>query len=362
MRKLSVFLGVALLAIGSAVSAQEVDSTATMQMSSWGDANECEVIDYIPDISLDTRFGYSQDFAEKTGRFGGDGLLLDINGRISPHFSYSLNHRIASSEGADSFGFGNTNWLILNYEHDVFYVSAGKQDIKVGSWEYDTYDLDCYWEMNSQFWNNVSPWQWGVLVGAYPGENHTLMLQCTNSPYSNPETFNLFAYALAWQGEFDCYDSYWSMNMWEYRRGGFMKSLNLGNRFYLGDFTLDLDYSTRCTDLKDAFTGDFNVCFMPSYEWEWGRAFVKLGYEKLSECTYVSPLDDFEEIMLEGDNLFYGAGVEFFPLKSYKDVRLHAMWASNSYLTEGHYLNIGLTWKLNLTSAGKAILNKVRNK
>lgn len=362
MRKLSVFLGVALLAIGSAVSAQEVDSTATMQMSSWGDANECEVVDYIPDVSLDTRFGYSHDFAENAGRFGGNGLLLDINGKISPHFSYSLNHRIASFEGEDSFGFGNTNWFVLDYEHDYFYISAGKQDVKVGSQEYDMYDLDCYWEVNSQFWNNVSPWQWGILVGAYPSEGQTLMLQCTNSPYANLEIFNLFAYALAWQGEWDCYDSYWSVNMWEYQKGKFVKSLNLGNRFYAGNFTFDLDYSTRCTDLKTAFTGDFNVTFMPSYEWEWGRAFAKIGYEKLSACTYVSPLPDFEELQLEGKNLFYGAGVELFPIKSYKDVRIHAMWASNSFLTKGHYLDVGLKWTVDFTGACKAIIDKVRNK
>ena len=360
MRKLSVFLGVALLAIGSAVSAQEVGSTATMQKSSWGDANECEITDYIPDISLDTRFGYGHDFAERTGRFGGNGLFLDINGKISPHFSYSLNHRLASFEGSDGLGFDNTNWLTLNYEHNYFYISAGKQDIKVGSWEYDAYDLDCYWEMNSQFWNNVSPWQWGLLVGAYPADDHTLMFQCTNSPFSNLETFNLFAYSLAWQGEWDIYNSYWSVNMWEYDKGKFVKALNLGNRFYAGDFTFDLDYSTRCTSLSTGFCDDFTLTFMPSYECDRVRAFAKVGFEKLSECTYISPIDYTDDTIVSGNNLFCGAGVEFFPLKSNKDLRIHAMWAANSLLENErlHYLNIGLTWKLNLTNAAKALFNK----
>ena len=364
MRKLSVFLGVVFLTIGSAVSAQEANSTAPMQKSSWGDANECEITDYIPDISLDTRFGYGHDFAERTGRFGGNGLFLDINGKISPHFSYSLNHRLASFEGSDGLGFDNTNWLTLNYEHNYFYISAGKQDIKVGSWEYDAYDLDCYWEMNSQFWNNVSPWQWGLLVGAYPADDHTLMFQCTNSPFSNLETFNLFAYSLAWQGEWDIYNSYWSVNMWEYDKGKFVKALNLGNRFYAGDFTFDLDYSTRCTSLSTAFCDDFTLTFMPSYECDRVRAFAKVGFEKLSECTYISPIDYTYETIVNGNNLFCGAGVEFFPLKSNKDLRIHAMWAANSLLENErlHYLNIGLTWKLNLTQAGKALLNRIKKK
>ena len=356
MKKLSVFLGVALWAIGSAVGAQEVDSTATMQKSSWGDAKE--ITDYIPDVRLDTRFGYSHDFAEGAGRFGGNGLFLDINGKISPHFSYSLNHRLAEFEGEDGPGFDNTNWLTLTYENDYIFVTAGKEDIKVGNFEYDAYDLDCYWEMNSQFWNNVNPWQWGLSFGWYPADGQTLLAQFCNSPLSNADIFNKFAYAIAWRGEWDCYESYWSVNLWEFERGRYVKSLNLGNRFYAGDFTFDLDYSARCRDIRNAFTNDFTLLFSPAYEWEWGRAFAKIGWEKISEDTYIGLTDPSE--MDSGHNLFYGAGLEFFPIKSYKDVRLHAVWASNSHLTGGHYLNVGLTWNLNLTEAGKALFNKLK--
>ena len=111
MKRFFVFLGVALAAIGSAASAQEVDSMVPMQMSSWGDAKTEELIDYMPDISLDTRFGYNQFFTDGGGRFMGDGLYLDINGYISPHFSYSFNHRIASTYYEENAGFEGTNWL-----------------------------------------------------------------------------------------------------------------------------------------------------------------------------------------------------------------------------------------------------------
>ena len=360
MRKLSVFLGVALTAIGSAVSAQEVDSIAPLQKSSWGDAKTSEITDYIPDVSLDARFGYGHDFTESTGRFGGNGLFLDINGNISPHLSYSLNHRIADFEGEDSPGFGNTNWLTLTYENDCFYVSAGKEDIKVGSFEYDAYDLDSYWEMNSQFWNNISPWQWGVSAGWYPADGQTLLAQACNSPFSDMETSGLFAFALAWRGEWECYESYWSANMLQYDKGRYVKSLNLGNRFYAGNFTFDLEFSTRCTDLDKAFSEDFTFLFSPSYEWEWGRAFAKIGWEKVSGSTYICPHADMEADMFLGENLFYGAGAEFFPFKSYRDIRIHAIWASDSHLTAGHCMNIGLTWKMDLTGAGKALFNRLK--
>jgi hypothetical protein len=343
MRKLFVFLGVVFMTIGSVASAQEVDRK--------------EILDYIPDVSLDARYGYSHDFGEGLGRFGGNGLFLNLDGKISPRFSYSMNHRIANTEGYDNLGFGNTNWLTLDYEHDYFSITAGKQDIKVGSFEYDAYDLDCYWEMNSSFWNNVSPWQWGLCAGIYPADGHTILLQATNSPFSNPEISNLFAYAAAWQGEWDFYDSYWSVNMWEYQKDEFIKSLNFGNRFYLGDFTIELDYSTRCKALSNAFTEDFTLALTPSYEWEWGRAFAKIGWERISPYTYISPFGETGDDMFIGDNGFYGIGAEFFPLKSYKDIRIHAVWASNTHLTACHYINIGLTWKLNLSEALKRLLN-----
>ena len=153
MKRFFVFLGVALAAIGSAASAQEVDSMVPMQMSSWGDAKTEEVIDYMPDISLDTRFGYNQFFTDGGGRFMGDGLYLDINGYISPHFSYSFNHRIASTYYEDNAGFEGTNWLTLTYETDNFAFTAGKDALLMGSFEYDAYDLDTYYDMNSAFYN-----------------------------------------------------------------------------------------------------------------------------------------------------------------------------------------------------------------
>ena len=130
------------MTISSAVRAQEVDSIAPLQKSSWGDAKKSEIVDYIPDISLDMKGGYSHEFTEGVGAFFGDGLYLDINGYISPNFSYSLNHRIASTYYEDNSGFNGTNWLTLTYETGDFAFTAGKDGLLFGSFEYDAYDLD----------------------------------------------------------------------------------------------------------------------------------------------------------------------------------------------------------------------------
>ena len=345
MRKLFVFLGVVFTAIGSVVSAQEVDSMAPLQKSSWGDAKTSDTVEYIPEISLDMRGGFGQDFSGMDGRFYGDGLYLNIDGYISPNFSYSFNHRIASTAYTDNSGFNGTNWLTLTYEIGDFSITAGKDGIFLGSFEYDAADLDSYYEMNSIFYNNFDCWQWGISGGWYPAEGQSILAQISNSPLSGGFG-NLYAYALAWRGEWDCYESYWSANLWQYDKGKFEKSLNLGNRFYIDDFTVDLEYMTRGVDAS-MFTDDFTLMVKPAYEWEWGRAFAKMGLEK-------SPLLEDAD-----SNIFFGAGTEFFPLKENKDIRLHAAWSYNEAYFGGHYLNLGIKWNLNITKTAKQLLSKL---
>ena len=348
MRKLFVFLGVVLMTIGSALRAQEVDSTVPLQKSSWGDAKE--IIDYIPDIALESRLGYTQNFTGKTGRFGGNGLFLDINGKINSNFSYSLHHRIACFEGTDGLGFDNTDWLFLTYETDRFSITAGKDALFIGNFEYDAADMDSYWQLNSLFWNTIDPWQWGISAAWYPAEAQSLSFQFSNSPLTSWNVGNLFAYALAWRGSWDFYESYWSANLWQYDTNGYVGSINLGNRFYLGDFTVDLEYMSRGLSGKGLFTDDITLHVVPSYEWEWGRAFAKLGWEKINTDTM-----GYE---FTGSNLFYGAGLEFFPAKDYKDLRIHAVWGANNNYSGEHILEIGIKWDLNLTEAGKRLFNK----
>ena len=353
MKRFFVFLGVVFATIGSAVRAQEVESIAPLQKSSWGDAKTAEVIDYIPDIALDMRFGYGNDFSERSGRFYGDGLYLDINGYISPNFSYSLNQRLASSYYENNSGFNGTNWLTLTYETGDFAFTAGKDGLLVGSFEYDAYDLDSYYDMNSMFYNMLDCWQWGVSASWYPAEGQTVSIQAAGSPFSFGAP-GLFSYNAAWRGEWDFYESYWSANLWEYEAGKFVKALNLGNRFYLGDFTIDLEYMTRTADLKGIFKDDFTFMASPAYENERLRVFAKFGWESVAEGL---PYELAYEDCLGSDYLFYGAGVEFFPLKEDKDVRLHAAWSSNNI--GANFLNIGLTWKFDLTRAGKYLFSRL---
>ena len=330
MKKLTVFLGIVIMAIGSAAYAQEVESTAPVQKSSWGDAT-----DFIPEISLDMRGGFRVDSEYEAGRFTGEDLNIDINGYISPNFSYSINHRIASSYYGEASGFDATNWLTLTYEVGDFAITAGKDALFVGSFEYDAYDLDTYYEMNSPFYNDLDCWQWGISGAWYPAEDQEILLQIANSPYSYGHP-GMFSFATGWRGAWDWYESYWTANLWMAGTDGLVKGVNLGNRFYLGNFTIDLDLMGR---FNEAY-GGYDVILAPSYNFgEWGRLFAKAGADSIED----------------GWNIFFGGGFEYFPLKENKDIRLHAVYTYNEY-TIGQMFSLGLTWKMNLTKGIKRLM------
>lgn len=376
MKKLFTFLGVMLVMAGSALRAQEVYSSAPLQTTA---SNEGATLedgeDWIPAISLDSRFGYDRVAGSDLAGFGGDGFYLNIDGKISKNFSYSLCQRLFAAHGEDESVFDNTDWLTLSYNVGSLCFTAGKDVLMVGSYEYDAYDIDSYFDMNSMFYNSFSCYQWGV-KGEWTNkkETSTYAFQVTNSPFVyTPKEENMYAYNFGWYGAWDWYESIWTVNLLEYEPGEFVKMIALGNMFYIGDFSIGVDYIVRGDSWKDSLDEDFTLNLMPSYNFnDKVRLFGKLGFEK---CSNEVPYDFWGEYLNADEKLaaneecgttlpayliegkeywYYGAGVEYFPVNN---VRLHAVWASNNY-TSRHTINVGLTWRLNITRAIKRIAGK----
>ena len=114
MKKLFTFLGAILVMAGSALRAQEVYSSAPLQTSaSCEDATLEDGEDWIPEISLDSRFSYDRVIGGDLAGFGGDGFYLNIDGKISKHFSYSLCQKLFSQHGEDDSVFDNTDLAIF---------------------------------------------------------------------------------------------------------------------------------------------------------------------------------------------------------------------------------------------------------
>ena len=379
MKKLFTFWGAIMIMAVSAIQAQEVYSSAPLQGSvSESDTTMEDGEDWIPSISLDSRFSYNRVVSGGPAGFGGDGLYLNVDGKISKHFSYSLCQKFFSAYGEDDSVFDNTDWLTISYDVGGFSFSAGKDVLMLGSYEYDAYDIDSYFDMNSMFYNSFSSYQWGVkAMWTNPSETTSLAFQVTTSPFSYaPREEDMFSFNLGWYGAWDCYESIWTANIMEYAPGEYMKVLAVGNMFYIGNLSLGLDCIMRGADFSSVGKDEITVNFMPSYEFgDKVRLFGKLGWEKSAadlpydfwgeyltvedmqaaneEC--VSTLPAF--IIPGQDYWFYGAGIEYFPVKNSRDVRLHAMWASNNY-TSQHTINVGVTWKFDVTKSIKRLIDR----
>ena len=381
MKRHLTFLGAILFMAGSTVWAQEVNSSASAYGSSSGE--DVTIVEeensFIPSISLDSRFGYNRVVSGDSAGFGGDGFYLNIDGKISKHFSYSLSQRLFAAHGEDDSVFDNTDWLTLTYDIGGFSFTGGKDILMVGSYEYDAYDIDSYFDMNSMFYNSFACYQWGAkAMWTNKSETTSFALQVTNSPFAYvPLEDNMYSYNLGWYGAWDSYESIWTVNLLEYTPGEFVKMVALGNMFYIGDLSLGVDYIMRGAKVKDMFN-DVTLNVMPSYNiGESLRLFAKFGWEQTSEPLEYDfwgeylDTDDMIEInkesssvmpayLIAGDDyIYYGAGIEYFPLKENKSVRLHAVWSSNNY-TKRHAINVGLTWKFDVVKAVKHIAGKVK--
>ncbi len=376
MKRLFTFFGAMIFMAGSVVSAQEVVSSAPQQISvSTDDATTEDGEDWIPSISLDSRFGYNRIAPGRTGGFGGDGLYLNIDGKISKHFSYSLCQKFFSASGDDDSVFDNTDWLTISYNIGGFTFSAGKDALMLGSYEYDAYDIDSYFDMNSMFYNSFSSYQWGVkAMWTNPSETTSFAFQVTTSPFAEyPREDNIYSYNLGWYGSWDSYESIWTANFMEYAPGKFVKVLAVGNMFYWGNFSLGLDCILRGAELKSVGKDEVTINFMPSYDFGGKvRLFGKVGWESSRTDLPYDFVGDYLSVedmvaaneeniytlpayLIGGrDYWFYGAGIEYYPIES---VRLHAVWASNNY-TSRHTIDIGVTWKFDVVKAFRRIVGR----
>ena len=377
MKKLFTFLGVILVMAGSALRAQEVYSSAPLQTSvSQEDTTLEDGEDWIPSISLDSRFSYDRVISGGGGGFGGDGFYLYIDGKISKNFSYSLCQKFFSAHGEDDSVFDNTDWLNLSYHLGSFTFTAGKDSMFVGSYELADDDIDCYFDLNSMFSNSLSTYLWGAsATWTSKSGDSSIGFQFANSPFAYfPKSDDLYSYNLRWTNEWEHFNMNWSINLIEYEPGEYIKMSALGQTLSLGNFALSLDYIERNASWNGDIGDDFTLSARPEITFadEKVRMFGKIGWEKCKDGLSYDFLGEYlsrDEMIAANeesistlpafviggqDYIFYGLGLEYYPLDN---VRLHAVWGSNNY-TKRHTLNVGLTWRIDVVGTLGRVFNK----
>ena len=284
--------------------------------------------------------------------FRGKQLNLRFNGNINESWSYVYRQRMGKPNDDASY-LDAVDHINLTYTTGAWSFTGGKQTVAVGGYEYERAPIDFYF--GSEYWYNMACYQWGVNAKYNLGteNNDVLMLQVTQSSFRSVAP-NMYAYSLMWSGSYGWLDILHSVNMMEYMPGKFVNFIALGHQFHMGDFTLQLDWMNRA-DVEHFDFDDFSV--MADLSWS---ASKKLNV--FAKATYDVNKNNMADLcVLAGTEVTrVGAGVEFFPIKDSRDVRLHAgysyAWGKNTNLETGNVWNnhtfvaLGATWKINIFS------------
>lgn len=278
--------------------------------------------------------------------FVGRYLKIIVSGDISDKFSYSFRKRLYTKNSDPLDFFSATDWANVTYKiNKKFSLTAGKQVVSIGTFEYDYAPIDVYFA--SCFWNNVNPFQIGVNFGYAPDENNQLFAQVVNSPFSVKSLEGIYAYNLIWYGKVNEWlNTIYSLNFIEYEKGHFINLIALGNKIKFNGGEVDIDYINRYAGNNTPFLGDYtllsNVKFNLSDKF---RLFVKGGYD-VNNAQAEGARFVYDRYVQPGfDGGFYGAGMEFFPLKK-DDLRIHAFFYSTSNEPQPLVFNIGIRWQM----------------
>ena len=310
-------------------------------------------------LTVEARGDYCRDYVDGQARsdesgFGGRYLNVLLDGQIAPRFSYHLRQRFNKAPLDHAF-FDATDWFYVNYQPDVHWtLSAGKQAVDVGGYEYDYAPINLYF--CSEFWNQTTCYAWGVSAAYRLSAADEVRFQVCESPYRQYAPFedqDLYAFNLIWHGSHGLWNTKWSANMMACGGGRYISYLALGNEFrFCPEVSIELDYMNRATSSHTFFFRDCSLMgqlnCQPS---RYLKFFAKATYDVNRSD---SPADYIVQTGTEITRL--GAGVEYFPLGDPR-LRVHANYCysfgSNSHpdavmLDKQSLVDVGLTWRLNI--------------
>lgn len=315
--------------------------------------------DEIVKLQMDTRLDYQRDYLDGTTvkdntGFEGKFLNIRLDGNINDQISYSWRQRLNKKHSDGSF-FDATDWIYLNYKYDDRWsFSAGKEVVKIGSWEYDRAPIDIY--AGSVFWNNIPCYQIGGSATYKLTASDALSIQFCQSPFFTETNRDLYSYNLYWQGSHGILSTIWSANLIEYQAGHYISYLSLGNRFNMGNTTLEFDIMNRASSHQGYFFKDCSLMgelsFRPSQK-------VTLHAKGTYDVNHSGNNADF--CVLDGTELtMAGGGIEYYPLRSDSQaLRIHAScyysWGknanpANSMQDKSLLMSVGIKWNMNLLS------------
>ena len=286
--------------------------------------------------------------------FTGNSLNLSVQGRISDDLTFHIKHRFNKANSLNRY-FSATDWAYLDYRvDDNWNFSAGKQVVALGGMEYNTAPVDMYF--SSMWWAYMPCYEFGV-SGSYTfaSKNDILTLQVCQSPYASLDD-QKYAVNFHSVNRHGWYHGNHSFSVMQTVPDRWYAILATGNEFRFGNTAVQADATLRYADDHCDPLSDFTLgCQLTQTFSDEFSAFVKASYDSNGSLSDWDPV-----IGLDTDVWSAGLGVECYPSKYNRNIRLHAVYYHRSgdyYLIGGDssatvtfdqdVLNVGITWWFN---------------
>jgi hypothetical protein len=321
-------------------------------------------------FSVEGRFGWqmfrtsgvTED--DRTG-FRGEFFNLRLDARLYKGLSFSWRQRLNITSERNFWN--STDWMVLNYAPNKdWLISAGKQVVAIGGYEYDRPPIDIY-NSNSEYWNHIGCYQFGASVAYNFSKDDRLTFQFCNSPFrTDIGNNNNYGFSLMWNGSHGMWETIWSVNAFQCTGGRWMNYIALGNKFnFLPQrMWLELDYVNRASSHQTFLFEDCSVIAeMSGKPHSTVRMFAKYTYDVNNTGT------DADLYVMSGTEMHgVSGGIEYEPFKKHPEVlRLFGScgytWGVNTNpngaMKDGQIrLNVGAKIHLDLLKGLKWALNK----
>ena len=277
---------------------------------------------HVDEVSIDTRATFHQQTTDGVydSHFQGDHLNLHIKGQLTDNLTFRVRQRL-NKKVDEKNPFNATDFLWLKWQATPKWsFTAGKQAILIGGYEIDSAPIDVYYY--GAFSNRLYQYfAFGATATYSP------------APGQDISTQDAYSYNLYWNGHIGpVWKTTWSYNYVEDELHRKMNWIVLGNKFFLGNLVVDVDYINRAAFGQPRFFfSDWTVigkAILTLGKW---NLCTKVGYEK-NAAENVDPDGISYDLVLPAGNdyLYGGCGVEYFPLGN-DLLRLHAVYFRDNH-------------------------------
>lgn len=346
------------------VRAQHKESENILHKLIWNE----EMLNIMVDTRVDIQAELKGSDLESAG-FRGQTFRLWLVGEITPSIRYRIRHRFNKPQAPllrDNYSSATDQaWLAFDIGKH-WTITAGKQSIQFGTFEYDYNGADIY--QPTLVNGDIDMYKTGVNV-AYTFSGQTINLQVVNSDApqfaSDAYANKAFAANILWIGKLfgGKLNTRWGYGVFQHSKSKFYNWLTLGTQLNAGAFTTELDYflGSRNMDygsivgnaeLGTRYVRDQSLGLNIKYDLGKWRPFVKGTWNRRHDKVLGS--NAYESMGMQ-------AVVEFYPFtkKIIKDLRFHIAYVWSNTDFQGAYNSLG-DQHTHLLLAGTRWLFKVK--